>query len=86
MDTESIQIRTESIAVDAPLKFAGGAGTGGEAKSLIQSEQVRVNGRIETHRGRRLTPGDRVEVLDPDGAIARVLRIEAEARPGQDLP
>jgi ribosome-associated protein len=37
-------------------------GTGGEAKLLIQRGDVRVNGAIETRRGRRLQPGDAVEL------------------------
>ncbi|MEB3194886.1 MAG: RNA-binding S4 domain-containing protein [Cyanobacteriota bacterium] len=44
------------------LKFEGLVGTGGEAKLLIQRGDVRVNGAIETRRGRRLQPGDAVEL------------------------
>ena len=36
--------------------------TGGEAKILIQRGDVRVNGAIETRRGRQLSPGDHVEL------------------------
>ena len=44
------------------LKLQGLVGTGGEAKILIQRGDVRVNGAIETRRGRRLHPGDAVEL------------------------
>ena len=44
------------------LKLAGIAGTGGEAKLLVASGGARVNGEIETRRGRQLRPGDVVEV------------------------
>jgi ribosome-associated protein len=44
------------------LKLQGLVGTGGEAKVLIQRGDVRVNGEIETRRGRRLRPGDQVEL------------------------
>jgi ribosome-associated protein len=37
-------------------------GTGGEAKMRIQGGEVRVNGFQETRRGRKLKPGDRVEL------------------------
>ena len=37
-------------------------GTGGEAKLRIQGGEVRVNGFQETQRGRKLRPGDRVEL------------------------
>ena len=36
--------------------------TGGQAKVLIQSGEVRVNGEIETRRRRKLAAGDVVEV------------------------
>lgn len=78
MEAERIRIRTESIAVDALLKFVAVAGTGGEAKSLVQAGQVRVNGQTETHRGRRLAPGDRVEILGPDEEIERTLLLVAD--------
>ena len=44
------------------LKVQGLVGTGGEAKLLIQRGDVRVNGAIETRRGRQLHPGDQVEL------------------------
>lgn len=46
------------------LKIWGLAGTGGEAKVLIQFGEVLVNGEVETRRGRRLQPGDVIEVGD----------------------
>lgn len=44
------------------LKASSLVGTGGEAKVLIQMGEVRVNGETETRRGRKLQPGDVVEV------------------------
>ena len=46
------------------LKAASLVGTGGEAKVLIQAGEVRVNGEVETRRGRKLEEGDVVEVGD----------------------
>lgn len=46
------------------LKIWGIAGTGGEAKVLIQFGEVLVNGEVETRRGRKLQEGDVVEVGD----------------------
>lgn len=37
-------------------------GSGGEAKVLIQAGEVLVNGEVETRRGRKLLPGDVVEI------------------------
>lgn len=51
------------IKLDQFLKFVGVVQTGGEAKLLIQDEQVKVNGSIETRRGRKLVQGDRVSTL-----------------------
>ena len=44
------------------LKVQGVVGSGGEAKVLVQSGQVAVNGAVETRRGRKLQPGDVVQV------------------------
>lgn len=53
-------LRGEFITLDALLKAAGLAGSGGEAKALIQSGVVRVNGEPELRRGRKLRAGDTV--------------------------
>lgn len=50
----------EFIRLDQFLKWVGLVGTGGQAKLLIQSGEVQVNGTLETRRGRKLYPGDRV--------------------------
>lgn len=58
-----VTIRAEPIRLGQLLKLAGVAGTGGEARELIQDGGVRVNGAVETRRGRQLRAGDVVEVL-----------------------
>ena len=58
-----IKITTEFIKLDALLKFASLVGSGGEAKMLIQDEQVLVNGEVCTMRGKKIRPGD-VVVFD----------------------
>lgn len=50
------------MQLDQFLKFHGLVGTGGEAKLLIQGGEVRVNGQIESRRGRKLLAGDQVEL------------------------
>ena len=52
------------ITLGQALKAANVVGTGGEAKVLIQAGEVRVNGEVETRRGRKLRGGDIVEVGD----------------------
>ncbi len=79
MEHSPIQIHTPQIRLDALLKFAGAVGTGGEAKFLIQSGRVRVNGALENRRSHRIGPGDRVELLDEDGQAALSLEIVGPA-------
>ena len=62
MAEERVKIETEFIKLQELLKFAGAAGTGGEAKLLIQNGEVKVNGEVCTMRGKKLYPGDRAEL------------------------
>lgn len=55
---------SSDITLGQALKAANIVGTGGEAKILIQGGEVRVNGEIETRRGRQLHEGDVVEVWE----------------------
>jgi len=52
----------EYIKLDQFLKLAEVVQSGGEAKQLIQSGVVLVNGEVETRRGRKLRQGDVVIV------------------------
>ncbi len=51
----------DSQRLDHFVKIVAEAGTGGQAKLLIQGGEVKVNGEVETRRWRQLTPGDVVE-------------------------
>lgn len=59
---QEVRIETATIKLDQFLKWASIAATGGEAKIIIKSGIVKVNGRTEEHRGKNLAPGDMVEV------------------------
>ncbi len=52
------------IRLDDVLKRSGLVGTGGEAKILIQSGEVTVNGIVETRRRKQMAVGDVVEFFD----------------------
>ncbi|HEY9716964.1 MAG TPA: RNA-binding S4 domain-containing protein [Trichormus sp.] len=52
-----------AIRLDQFLKFHGIVQSGGQAKHLIQNGDVKVNGEVETRRGRKLQSGDAVEAL-----------------------
>lgn len=62
MQKEKIAITTEFIKLDSLLKFATVCETGGMAKEAIQSGDVVVNGEVCTMRGKKIRPGDVVEV------------------------
>ena len=56
------------MKLDQYLKWKGWVFTGGEAKQRIQMGDVRVNGTVETRRGRQLIAGDHV-VLDGEESV-----------------
>lgn len=58
---ETIRIETEFIRLDALLKLSGIVDTGGQAKFIIQSGEVSVNGEPCLMRGKKLRSGDAVE-------------------------
>ena len=60
----SFAIRGEYITLGQLLKVLDIVPTGGQAKMLIKSGQVKVNGDVEVRRGRKLRPGDTVQVDD----------------------
>ena len=63
-------LKGEYITLDALMK----AGTGGEAKVRIQGGEVKVNGEVETRRGRKLRGGEMVE------CNGTAVRISAETK------
>lgn len=59
-----VEVTGEFIALGELLKLSGVVDTGGEAKNLIGALAVSVNGEPESRRGRKLRPGDVVEITD----------------------
>ena len=57
-----ITIDSEYIKLDQFLKLADLVSTGGHAKYLIQDGLVKVNGKVETRRGKKLRHQDILEV------------------------
>ena len=57
-------ITGEYIKLDALLKYASIASSGGEAKHLIQSGEVFVGNEVCTLRGKKIRPGDVVRYGD----------------------
>jgi len=59
---QEIKIKTKKIQLDQFLKWANLVTSGGEAKELVQSGNVYVNGEIETRRSHRIQDGDIVKI------------------------
>ncbi len=57
-----MKIDTEFIKLDSFLKAVDAVSSGGEAKIIIGEGMVSVNGEVELRRGRKLRPGDKVEL------------------------
>ena len=64
MKKQVIKIDEEFIRLDNLLKFSGITATGGQAKFLIQSEKVKLNGEICNMRGKKIRKGDFVTFED----------------------
>jgi len=58
---EIIKLRDEYIKLGQALKAAGLVESGVDAKFVIQDGLVKVNGNVETQRGKKLVDGDIVE-------------------------
>ena len=58
---ESIKIKDKFIKLGQLLKLAGFCDSGVDAKFMIQDGLVKVNGEVETKRGKKLHDGDIVE-------------------------
>lgn len=65
-----VQIREQTIRLGQLLKLAGVVGSGSEAKALLASAPVAVNGQPETRRGRQLHDGDVVQVQDEELVVS----------------
>lgn len=66
---EYISIDSEFIKLDQFLKFVDIAMSGGEAKFIIECEEIKVNGEVETRRGKKLRSGDIISYQDREMKI-----------------
>lgn len=66
---EKITIHTEFIKLGQLLKFASIVGNGSDAKLIIADGLVTVNGNVVHERGKKIYPGDVVEVKDMGSVI-----------------
>ncbi|MCR4562812.1 MAG: S4 domain-containing protein YaaA [Bacilli bacterium] len=59
---QKVVIKTEYIELGQFLKFVGIIDQGGQAKFYLSENAVKVNGEDESRRGRKLRPGEVVEI------------------------
>lgn len=60
-EIEIVEINTEFIKLDQLLKWANFTASGVESKMFILNGEVKVNGEIETRRGKKIYDGYIVE-------------------------
>lgn len=63
-----VAIADSSIRLGQLLKLVGLVGDGGEARAVLDSGAVQVDGQVETRRGRQVRPGDVVTAPGHDGS------------------
>jgi ribosome-associated protein len=64
-----VPIRDDSIRLGQFLKLADLIDVGADAKPLLASGRVLVNGETETRRGRQLRPGDVVTLAGEQAEV-----------------
>lgn len=57
---KELKLKEDYIKLGQALKAAAFVGSGVEAKIMIQDGLVKVNGVVDTRRGRKLVAGDKV--------------------------
>lgn len=68
---KKINIGSDYIKLDQFLKLTDIVMSGGEAKLLIMSEEIKVNGEIATQRGKKLRDGDIVEYMNKEFQVSK---------------
>ena len=68
---ETIRLRDEYIKLGQALKAAGLVSSGIEAKEVIMDGLVKVNGEVDTRRGKKLYDGDTVSYDGEDIKIEK---------------
>ena len=71
VEPADVPITTDLITLGQLLKLAGALESGGDARAALAAGGFAVNGEPEARRGRKLVPGDVVEL--PGGAALRVV-------------
>lgn len=59
-----VEISREPVELYKILKFEGLAESGGHAKAAVAAGEVRVNGKVELQKRKKIVTGDTIEVAD----------------------
>ena len=68
---KKVDIGSDYIKLDQFLKLADIVMSGGEAKLLIMSEEIKVNGEVAAQRGKKLRSGDIVEYINKEFQVSK---------------
>ena len=68
---KTVKLRDEDIKLGQALKAAGLVSSGLDAKFVIQDGLVKVNGEVETQRGKKLYDG---AVVEFDGEQIKIVK------------
>jgi ribosome-associated protein len=60
----TVHIRDDVIRLGQLLKLSGVVDDGAQAREVVETGDVSVNGEVETRRGRQVRPGDVVTLGD----------------------
>jgi len=74
MEQHTFQLEHEFVELHVLLKLLALAPSGGAAKAMITAGQVKVDGVVETRKGRKLRADQLVELAD---AAVRIVGIAA---------
>ncbi len=75
MSKKKIYVKSFPIRLGQLLKHANEVQDGIEAKFLIQDGQVKVNGCVDTRRGRKLEENDIVQIANRDKILLCKLKV-----------
>ena len=71
MDPQPVRIRGDVVLLQALLKMLDVVQTGGEVKSYLADNEIRLNGEPESRRSKQLRDGDVIEL--PDGRVVQIV-------------
>lgn len=64
------QLREDHITLGQLLKAVDAISSGGEVRAFLHAYTILVNGEVDRRRGRKLRPGDTIEL--PNGRIVSI--------------